>query len=162
MIIRFNAPEPAKVVPDFNEILIHDEGSGILNWALQGLGMLLQDIKERGTISLTDAQKNIVDALLAESDSLRQFLIENVVSDEDSDLTVTEIIEAYAEYCPIKGWNPKPITVIQRELERLMLELFKTTKSNSIAREDEDSGKTKSHRGFRRVNFKEEEKRPWD
>jgi len=162
LIIRFNAPEPAKVVPDFNEVLIRDEGSGILNWALQGLGMLLQDIKERGTITLTEAQKNIVDALLAESDSLRQFLIENVVSDEDSDLTVTEIIEAYAEYCPIKGWNPKPITVIQRELERLMLELFKTTKSNSIAREDEDSGKTKSHRGFRRVNFKEEEKRPWD
>ncbi len=162
LIIRFNAPEPAKVVPDFNEVLIHDEGSGILNWALQGLGMLLQDIKERGTISLTDAQKNIVDALLAESDSLRQFLIENVVSDENSDLTVTEIIEAYAEYCPIKGWNPKPITVIQRELERLMLELFKTTKSNSIARDDEDSGKTKSHRGFRRINFKEEEKRPWD
>lgn len=162
LIIRFNAPEPAKVVPDFNEVLIRDEGSGILNWALQGLGMLLQDIKERGTISLTAAQKNIVDALLAESDSLRQFLIENVVSDEKSDLTVTEIIEAYAEYCPLKSWNPKPITIIQRELERLMLELFKTTKSNSITREDEDGGKQKSHRGFRRVNFKEEEKRPWD
>jgi len=162
LIIRFSAPEPAKVVPEFNEVLIRDEGSGILNWALQGLGMLLQDIKERGTIALTEAQKNIVDALLAESDSLRQFLVENVVSDEESDLTVTEIIESYAEYCPLKGWNPKPITVIQRELERLMLELFKTTKSNSITREDEDSGKEKSHRGFRRVNFRQEEKRPWD
>jgi len=162
LIIRFNAPEPAKAVPEFNEVLIRDEGSGILNWALQGLGMLLQDIKDRGTITLTEAQKNIVDALLAESDSLRQFLLENVVSDEESDLTVTEIIESYAEYCPLKGWNPKPITVIQRELERLMLELFKTTKSNSITREDEDSGKEKSHRGFRRVNFRQEEKRPWD
>ncbi len=162
LIIRFSAPEPAKIVPDFNEVLIRDEGSGILNWALEGLGMLLKDIKERGTIVLTEAQRNIVDALLAESDSLRQFLIENVVSDEEADLTVPEIIEAYAEYCPLKGWHPKPITVIQRELERLMLELFKTTKSNSITREDEDSGKEKSHRGFRRVNFKKEEKRPWD
>ncbi|HOY08846.1 MAG TPA: hypothetical protein PLB05_02080 [Candidatus Omnitrophota bacterium] len=162
LIIRFNAPEPAKVVPEFNEVLIRDEGSGILNWALQGLGMLLQDIKERGTIALTEAQKNIVDALLAESDSLRQFLVENVVTDEESDLTVTEIIEAYAEYCPLKGWNPKPITVIQRELERLVLELFKTTKSNSITREDEGNGKEKSQRGFRRVNFRQEEKRTWD
>jgi putative DNA primase/helicase len=156
LIIRFEAPEPAKKIPDFNDVLIRDEGSGILNWALQGLGMLLKDIESHGDILLADEQMKIVDALLAESDSLRHFLVENVVQDEDSDLTTTEIIEAYAEYCPMKGWNPKPITIIQRELESLMLELFGTSKSNSITREN------KSNRGFRHVAFNDEDKRPWD
>ena len=156
LIIRFEAPEPAKKIPDFNDVLIREEGSGILNWALQGLGMLLKDIKEYGGILLTENQKKIVDALLAESDSLRHFLVENVVQDENSDLTTTEIVEAYAEYCPMKGWNPKPITVIHRELESLMLELFGTSRSHSIMREN------KSQRGFRRVAFKDKDNRSWD
>ena len=58
-----------------------------------------------------------------------------VVSDENSDLSVSEIEEAYAEYCPNKKWNPKPITIVRKELEGLMLELFRTAKCNSIKRE---------------------------
>ncbi len=156
LIIRFEAPAPAKKIPDFKDVLIREEGSGILNWALQGLGMLLKDIETHGDIRLTDTQEKIVDGLLAESDSLRHFLVENVMQDESADLSTTEIVEAYAEYCPLKGWNPKPITVIHRELESLMLELFGTSKSHSIKRDD------KSTKGFRRVAFKDEEKRPWD
>ena len=118
--------------------------------------MLLKDIEAHGDIQLTEAQDKIIDILLAESDSLRHFLVENVVQDENADLSTTEIVEAYAEYCPVKGWNPKPITVIYRELESLMLELFGTSKSHSIRRDD------KSTKGFRRVAFKSEDKRPWD
>lgn len=154
LIIRFEAPAPAKKVPDFKDVLIREEGSGILNWALQGLGMLLQDIKTHGDIKLTEAQEGIIDGLLGESDSLRHFLLENVVQDEEADLSSTEIVEAYAEYCPRKGWNSKPITVIHRELEGLMLELFGTSKSNSIKRDG------KSTRGFRRVRFNNEDKQP--
>ncbi len=156
LIIRFEAQAPAKKIPDFKDLLIREEGSGILNWALQGLGMLLKDIETHGDIRLTDTQAKIVDGLLAESDSLRHFLVENVVQDESADLSTTEIVEAYAEYCPLKGWNPKPITVIHRELESLMLELFGTSKSHSIIRDD------KSTKGFRRVAFKDEGKQPWD
>ncbi len=148
LIIRFEAPAPTKKIPHFDDVLIQQEGSGILNWALQGLGMLLNDIQTGGDIALSAVQVKIVDGLLAESDSLRHFLIENVVQDETADLSTTEIVEAYAEYCPLKGWNPKPITIIHRELESLMLELFGTSKSHSIIREN------KSHKGFRRVTFK--------
>lgn len=148
LIIRFEAPPPAKKIPHFADLLIEEEGSGILNWALQGLGMLLKDIETCGDIALSASQVRIVDGLLAESDSLRHFLMDNVVSEESADLTTTEIVEAYAEYCPRKGWNPKPITVIHRELESLMLELFATSKSHSVIREN------KSHKGFRRVAFR--------
>lgn len=156
LIIRFEGPEPAKKIPHFEDLLIQQEGSGILNWALQGLGMLLKDIQTGGDIQLIESQKKIVDGLLAESDSLRHFLMDNVIQNENADLSTTEIVEAYAEYCPLKGWNPKPITVIHRELESLMLELFGTAKSNSIKRDN------KGAKGFRRVAFRDKDKRPWD
>ena len=147
-IVRFEGPVPKKKIPDFAGVLITEEGSGILNWALCGLQMVLEDIRIHGDIQLTDAQSGVVDALLAESDSLRHFLNDCVVSDENSDLTVSEIEEAYAEYCPQKKWNPKPITIIRKELEGLMLELFQTTKSNSISRGSKDA------KGFRKVRLK--------
>ena len=56
-------------------------------------------------------------------------------------------MQAYAEYCPELGWNPLPITEIQRDLPSLMLELFRTTKSNDIRRND------KAKKGFRNVAF---------
>ena len=155
LIIRFKGPVPAKKIPDLKDVLIREEGSGILNWALQGLGMLLKDIEAGGDIKLTDAQDKIIDVLLAESDSLRRFLVENVVQVENADLSIVEIVEAYAEYCPAMGWHPKPITDIHRELESLMLELFGTSKSHSIKRDK------KSARGFRRVSLKDKDKCTW-
>lgn len=148
LIIRFEAAAPARKIPEFHDVLVREEGSGILNWALQGLGMLLRDIEEHGDIQLAEAQEISVDKLLAESDSLRHFLVERVEKDEYADLSITELVEAYAEYCPTKGWNAKPITAIHREMESLMLELFGTSKSHSLRRDD------KNTRGYRGVNFK--------
>jgi len=151
LIIRFEGPAPAKKIPDFKDLLMREEGSGILNWGLQGLTMVLKDIAARGDIELSASQENIVEGLLAESDSLRRFLVDKVVSDPDSDLSTTEIVEAYAEYCPLQCWTAKPITIVHRELESLMLELFRTSKANSLRRHD------KSTRGFRRVAFRKED-----
>lgn len=147
LIVRYEAPPPKKKIPDFGKHLIAEEGSGILNWALDGLRALLQDVTETGDIRLTPAQTSIVDALLAESDSLRHFLKQNVERRSGSDLTVNEIIESYAEFCPAQGWTPLPITIVQRQLEALMLELFGTVKVNDIRRND------RNQRGFRSVSW---------
>jgi len=156
LICRFEGPPPVKKIPDFADVLIAQEGSGILNWALEGLALLLKDIEQFGDIEMSTSQENVVDALLAESDSLRHFLSDKVERDDHMDLSVTEIVEAYAEYCPLMGWTAKPITVAHRELEGLMLELFGTSKAHSIKREN------KSAKGFRRVKFKGQEHEGWD
>jgi phage/plasmid-associated DNA primase len=153
-ITRFEAPPPKKKIPDFGRRLVEEEGSGILNWALDGLRALLKDIAEIGDIYMSPAQSGVVDALLAESDSLRHFLKHTVERRPGSDLTATEVIEAYAEYCPEQGWSPLPITVVQRQLESLMLELFGTVKVNSISRQD------RSQKGFRSVGWKGAEPEP--
>jgi phage/plasmid-associated DNA primase len=147
-IVRFEGPKPKKPIPDFGALLVKTEGAGILNFFIAGLGMLLRDIDEAGDIVLTDRQKGIVDSLLAESDSLRIFLRECVTRDECLDLSVSEIVEEYAQFCPDRGWAPLPITEVHRSLEGLMLEIFHVSKSHSVRRDD------RSVRGFSLVTFK--------
>ena len=151
LIVRFNGPIPVKKISDFSKQLIKEEGSGILNWALAGLKMLRDDMDRYGEIQLGERQYVLIDALLAESESIRHFLVDSVVMDEDSDLSFQEIIERYAAYCLKKGWVSKPITIIPRELEALMLELFHTSKAHSVKRDG------KWLRGYHRVRFKDEE-----
>lgn len=151
LIVRYEAPAPKKKIPDFGELLIREEGPGILNWAIKGLRMLLTDIAETGDIRLTPRQAGVVDSLLAESDSLRYFLRENVVKAPGSDLSVGEIVQAYAHYCPDKGWDPLPETQIGRQLPDLMMELFHVVKTNNTLRDG------KAARGFRGVAFRDPE-----
>lgn len=150
LIVDYNSVIPKKKIPHFGKKLIEQEGSGILNWALRGLQMTWEDIDKSGDILLGTAQRSRIDALLAESDSLRQFLLEEVVPCPYEDLSNDEIIEAYANFCPQKGWNPKPITVLKRELARLMLEIFGKTEAHSIKRQQ------KSQRGYRGITLKAE------
>ncbi len=146
LIVRYANPPPKRRIVDFDKVLIKEEGPGILNWALQGLEKLLEDVGQIGDIALTDRQKGIVDALLAESDSLRVYLNNHVQPMPGNALTVNAITEGYAAYCPDKGWNPLPITVVHRQLEELMLELFQVTKSHSC-------GGNGRERGYRGVGF---------
>jgi P4 family phage/plasmid primase-like protien len=148
-IVRYEGPEPTRKIPDFGAFLVRTEGCGILNWALIGAQKLLNEIPDAGgDMVLTRRQREIVDSLLAESDSLRHFLDDCVVEDEHRDLTVTELVEAYAAYCPERKWQALPITEVQANLETLMLELFGVTKRHDIQR------KEKSQRGFDGVAFK--------
>jgi len=147
-IVRYEAPPPARKINDFGAYLVRTEGSGILNWALMGAGMVLSEIPdEGGDLKLTQRQRGIVDSLLAESDSLRHFLQERVIADSYGDLTVTELVEGYGAYCPERKWQPLPITEVHNKLEGLMLELFGVTKRHDVKRED------KNQRGFSGVKF---------
>jgi phage/plasmid-associated DNA primase len=148
LLVRYEAPPPAKKITDFADMLIREEGSGILNWALEGLALLLEDVAAIGDIRLTERQQGLVDSLLAESDSLRAFLRERIDRADSEALTTSEIVESYAEFCPERGWEPLPITAIHRQLESLMLELFQVCRSNSVQRDG------KSQKGFRGVAFK--------
>jgi P4 family phage/plasmid primase-like protien len=150
-IVRYEAPPPEKRIADFGSYLINTEGAGILNWALLGAQKLLSEIPdEGGDFVLTQRQRGVVDSLLAESDSLRHFLHERVQVDGSGDVTSSELVEAYAAFCPERRWQPLAITEVQRQLEGLMLEIFGVSKCHGVDREG------KSQRGFRGVKFRGE------
>jgi phage/plasmid-associated DNA primase len=149
LIVRYQNPPPAKRVLDFDHVLLREEGSGILRWALAGFVKLQTEFAELGDFSLSDGQRERVDSLLAESDSLRLFVKAGLERHEDETVTSAEISQAYAEYCADKGWNALPSAVVERTLPDLMLEAFHVTKSHDLER----NGK-KSNRGWRQVRIK--------
>jgi P4 family phage/plasmid primase-like protien len=150
-IARYEHPFGGDKIPDIHLLLLRTEGSGILNWCLQGARKLLKNIHETGDIALSPSQVDRVKTLLSESDSLRIFLRENLVRVPGSDLTGTEILECYTSYCISAGWIPTPLRLAQQQLDDLMLELFGTAKVNDIKRDG------KNQRGFRYVRFRKDD-----
>jgi putative DNA primase/helicase len=136
-------------IPDLDRLLLQAEGSGILNWYLEGAQKLLRSIDQTGDIYQSERQHERVKTLLLESDSLRIFLRENIIQKHSSNLTVDEIIGEYNQSCIEAGWNPLPRRIAEEQLENLMLELFGTPKSNCVKRDNKD------RRGFFNVRFSE-------
>jgi phage/plasmid-associated DNA primase len=150
LVVRYEKPPPTKRILDFDHVLLREEGSGILRWAMAGFVKLQAEFAELGDFKLTAAQRGRVDSLLAESDSLRLFVKERLARHEYGDVTTSEISQGYAEFCADLGWNALPSAVVERTLPDIILDVFHVTKSHSIERD----GK-KSNRGWRKVHLLE-------
>jgi len=84
-------------------VLLREEGSGILRWAMAGFVKLQEEFKKCGDFVLTEAQRARIDGLLAESDLLRLFVNECLERSDRGDVTCAEIHQAYAECWPLGG-----------------------------------------------------------
>ena len=73
-IVEYEKPRTCKIIPEFAEMLIREEGSGILLFATEGLLALWADIKAHGSLQMTKTQRGRIESLLDESDGLRLFL----------------------------------------------------------------------------------------
>lgn len=149
LVVSYEKPPPEKRILDFDRMLLREEGSGILRWAMAGFVKLQSEFAESGDFALNDPQRRRVDSLLAESDSLRLFVTEQFERHEYGDVTAAEFQQAYAEYCADRGWNSLPITVVERNAADLMLDVWQTPKSHCVERD----GK-KSLRGWKRVRLR--------
>jgi putative DNA primase/helicase len=147
LIVRYEGPPPAKKIPDLADHLVKEEGAGILNWSLAGLHQVLSEVETYGDLVLTPRQTSIVNSLLEESESLKVFLTDCVEKKEGTDVSVAQIMEAYFEFCPGRGWEPLTPQQAQAQLPHLMLELFRVSRRNDIKRGT-------SVRGFSGVGFK--------
>ena len=147
--VRYEKPPVAKRIPDFDKVLLREEGPGILSWGIEGFVKLQAELAERGDFSLTPAQQERIDSLLQESDSLRLFVRTRIKRSDGDNVTTSELVQAYAMFCADQGWNPLPTTVVERKAPDLMLEYWQVPKSNSIV----DEGKRSSGRGWRNVRL---------
>ena len=111
-----------------------EEGSGILNWFLLGAVRLARFAREGRRWPLTQEQQRRVDALLAESDSLRTFVNARVARDPDCSLTVDEITAEYENFCADLGWGAMTKAQAERGLGPLMMEIHRAAKRNDIQR----------------------------
>ena len=135
IILNYEQKTHAKDIPHFAKKLVQDEGSGILNWALEGLELANKDVDTTGELALTDDQRNRVEALLDESEGLRVFIKAHIKANPLSDLTTQEIIEKYAVYCsdPDRQWSVSN-KLLERQLPSIMLQEFHSSVSTHIQR----------------------------
>ena len=133
LIIEFNRPATSKI-DDFDRLLIKEEGSGILNWFIIGALRLRELSRQRKDIPLTTAQADRIEALIAESDSLRLFIKQRVRRQTGTSLTTDEILSAYENYCSVKGWSALPRKRFEQQLGPLMMEFHQAAKRNDLKR----------------------------
>lgn len=142
LIIRYEKLKPKERILDFAEKLLTEEASGILHWMVDGAIMHLGECDTMGEYRLTEAQEDRVDQFLAESDSIRHFVIDRIEEAPDCDLTTTEIVSAYFDYCVESGWVAFSSREVEMALPDMMLELFHSARSAHIQR---PSGRQKGY-----------------
>jgi putative DNA primase/helicase len=147
-IVEYERPRTCKIIPEFAEVLIREEGSGILTFGVEGLIKLRDDISAYGSLQLSKRQRERIDSLLNESDALRLFLENYVEPEHGSSLTSDELVQGYSQYCLQKGWNMS-IRETQQELPDLMMELFQVARSHNVPSPGSKSGV----RGYRGVKW---------
>ena len=147
---RLDPPRPA----GFSTLLIEQEGSGILNWAIEGLYQLFEDIRQIGDVRLTKEQHRRIESLLGESDSISEFVRNRVVAAPGVDVTTEEILHGYYEYCLEMRWIPRGIRMVQTSLEDLLLQIHRVGKRHDISRVV--NGLCAIHNGFSGVTLKKE------
>src|SRR5262249_28989498 len=72
--VHFDKPYNGPRIPEISRLLLKEEGSGILNFFLQGAVKVLHDVRNFGDIHLSTRQAELVETILGESSSLERFL----------------------------------------------------------------------------------------
>ena len=103
VLLNFDGKPPEKRIENFAELLVQTEGAGILNLALGGLVKFERDWNEHGDLRLDGEQIARVESLLTESEGLQIFLENELEEDPKLDLSVDEILTAYAQFARRRG-----------------------------------------------------------
>jgi phage/plasmid-associated DNA primase len=104
VIVRYERGKPSTPIPNFAEVIVSEEGPGVLNFMLDGLDALRRD---NWKLNLSEGQQARVDDLLLESDSHREFVRNCLAKDTSATgLTKAEVFTAYVEHCERREWIP--------------------------------------------------------
>lgn len=106
VIIKAHKPAgpPARRVLRLAETLVREEGSGILNWLLEGAIAAHTDVQVLGDLFQTPEQRRRVDDRIGESDSVGVFVADRLIPTPAGGVTSQALREAYGRYCRMRGW----------------------------------------------------------
>jgi P4 family phage/plasmid primase-like protien len=133
IVIEYDRPKPKDRISDFHQKLIAQEGPGILNWMIQGAILHLRELETCGDFVLTQAQQDRVEALLAESDSVREF-VKTWLHTSKGDITLGELHQGYEEFCRDTGYPPVAPHQAAGQMKQLIAEIHSLHLRNDIWR----------------------------
>ncbi|MDF1657893.1 MAG: hypothetical protein P1U58_09790 [Verrucomicrobiales bacterium] len=151
VIVRFHTPSEGlpKRIRHFDQVLLKEEGPGILNWMLQGAQIALQEIHEDGTLSLTTAQRARISNRVRESDTVGFFVESRLVYAAGRSLSSEQLLLEYQRFCFEKEITCEGDCVFHRRVKARIEEHFggQVTPSENIRLAPE----RKKLRGYRGV-----------
>lgn len=146
VVIEYNRPKPKERIAEFAKVLLKQEAPGILLWLVQGAMAHLEELRNGGDFILTAKQQERVEKLLAESDSVREFVRKCVKPGEPhSSVTVEELVQAYSTFCTQHDFHVVAPLEVERQLPNLMQDIHGVSKRNDIKRHEG------TQRGFKGV-----------
>jgi P4 family phage/plasmid primase-like protien len=149
LIVDYERPKPEKKISFFDDVLIKNEGEGVLNWFIKGAVMLKKELStDNGDLKLSPAQNKRVDDLLNESDSIRAFASEMLEISKGDNITCEELLTEYFNFCETKGWQAEKTTSFNRNIVNAMIEIHRAHKRTDVKRND------KNQRGFFNIRLK--------
>ena len=146
--IKYDREPPKKVITDFDIQLLELEGSGILNWALEGATKLM---KNKGKIPRKKEQGKRVNDLLEESDSINVFVQECTKREEGEDVTGHQLLMEFTKYCKSRNWEILPNKTFQTKVRTAMLKHRDADRRNDIMR---DGTARRGYSGVKLLPFK--------
>jgi putative DNA primase/helicase len=152
LLIDFNQPKPATVIHNYHIVMLREEGSGILNWFLEG-ARLLMTADAGGCFPMTQRQRQRIGNLLSESDSVRFFIVNHVRRSSLSidNVTSEELFTGYRQMCAAKDWASEPQRRFQMRAADLMLEVHQAMPSKHLNRANRDDSGCRGYRNVRLV-----------
>jgi phage/plasmid-associated DNA primase len=141
LIIPFVGETPENPIPHFDEVLLEEEGEGILNLLIQKAAELLQHGFPKEALAHTRA----VRFLQYQSDPIGSFLSECVEeADSGPGITKGELEERYAGWCKVNKLPPLVGNKLPQMLSAGMGATFNVSEAHSVG----------TKRGFHGVAFK--------
>lgn len=131
ILINFVNPPPKNKIPNYDDVLLKEEGKGILQWFVEGAILLLEN---KGRISKSNEQKALVDSLLNESDALGRFIEESIEADKTATVTTAELLEAFRIFCKNHKWQLMPQRYIENLLPEYIYRVYGLSKRTDVKR----------------------------
>lgn len=153
VVYEFSRQAPEKRIPNFDQVLLQEEGEGILAWLIEGYLAHRKELREHGTLKLTPEQQQRVDDWLMESDALRAFAKENIKAGVGT-ITVEEVWTSFCEFARRHQWTIPRKQNFHQDFPAVMFEIFGVERDNHIRRNGVEV------RGYRSVQFIKEEVQP--
>ena len=148
--IKCNSYKPENPVDNFANVLFEEEGSGILNWCLEGLTELLTAKSSR--LPMSDVQKMRLVFLFRQSFQLKSILESFLEPCPGSNLTTEEIYGVYVKVAQNIDWHLIPKRKFEIQLPELMQSIFGLIRNRDIKRRS--NGKETNRSGYRNIKVK--------
>ena len=149
--IRCKNYKPAVPIPNFAEKLIAEEGSGILNWALEGARRIIQSGSSHLPCSKTQTAN--LDYLFHAAEPLDYFLECTITKNHGTNITGDDLCQTFINFAQMMNWRPWTQREFQKKIPEAMLQHFGTPLRRDVPRLRAD-GKTTNRSGFFHVAFK--------